>query len=67
MPAKINPKTEVNRLIRHFAPVAVTYLVLQGTIPAELAGPVTEIVIIVASAAVAYAVSLIRDVKRAVK
>lgn len=55
---------ETYRILRHLAPVVVTWLVAKGYVPSEVAGPLIELAAIVFVAGASLWASKARDVKR---
>lgn len=65
---------ELNRVIRHFAPVLASYLVFKYGLPHDMQvtlsaflGELLGVVAVAVGSAIGYGLSLVRDRKRAVK
>lgn len=58
-------QSELARLARNFGPALVTYAVAKGYVPAEFAGPITELAVAVIAGGISWGFSIKRDKKRA--
>lgn len=55
---------DILRIVRHVGPVVVAWAVAKGWVPATVAGPLTELTVVVMITLVSLGASKVRDLKR---